>query len=389
MKVLLLSQGRTIQDQPDYDASFRAAKFKGAPVEVVNIPFIGYISQHGEAAFYNEVLRINDEFNPDLVFFQFYHSGGDKGIVKCCRDLKASRNSPLIFGSIGDLFYTGILKYLARPLPNSILGLASCADAMFSTSMGNVADELARHGGRNIVFLPNAFCPEHFPDWESEILCERNYDVVMLCTKGRLIGRRPVVSFCNNLRRRRIVSGLTHHFQDRFAVFGRNWQGGSGKGVIPFNEQLKVYRNSRVVVDAPAPILHTDYYSSDRAFFMLASGTPLVHFHTPRFETMLRPEEHAYFVYRLKDVCSVCERALSLPPDVLAERAKNIRKFVKERHLISNRIDTILSTAEALMKHRQDGLPLDDALHAIRMWHFLPEIGLSNEYRYCVRNWVG
>ena len=76
MKVLMLSQGRQINDQPDYDISFRNAQSEGRRIELLNIPFRGYVEKYGCTAFYNEVVRANCEFKPDLIFFQFFHSNG-------------------------------------------------------------------------------------------------------------------------------------------------------------------------------------------------------------------------------------------------------------------------------------------------------------------------
>lgn len=390
MRVLLLSQGRKVADQPDFDIAFREARSGGRPVEVRNIPFIGFREEHGEAAFYREVLRQNEDFKPDVVFFQFYHSGGDAGIAACCRELKAAAHAPLVFGSIGDLFYTGWRKPFARPLPRSATDLARHADAFFATAFGNVADELARQGGKNVIFLPNAFCPAHFPYWMDAFVREPAYDLAMVCSRGRLIGRKMVAAVQNNWRRRWLVAHLARRFGDRLAVFGRGWEGTPfGKGAVAFDDQVAIYRDSRVCLDAPAPILHTDYYSSDRPFFMLGSGTPTVFFHTPRFEKILREGEHVFYVRRLRDVCGVCEKALALPDDVRLARAQRVREFVRERHLIAHRVDTVISTAEALLRHRRGELTKEDALRAVRMHHFLPEVDLEAEYPFCTRNWVG
>lgn len=388
MKVLLLSQARQIEDQPDYDASFRNAKSEGNCVEVMNIPFRGYVEKYGCDAFYREVVRANAEFKPDLVFFQFFHSVGLKDPRSCVSAIKASSHKPLVFGSLGDLFDTGPLSFMARPIPLHTLQLSAVTDAFFSTSMGDIAECLVRNGARNVIFLPNAFCPMHFPDWNSEAETdERKFDVTMLCSNGRLLSRFPLRAYKNTFRRRLIVKHFMRYFGNKFSVFGRGWDGISSKGVIPFKDQLKIYRKSRVVVDAPAPIIKTTYYSSDRAFFMLGSGTPLVHFHTPRFEKMLRANEHAYYVDCVDEAVCVCQKLLRMTEEELNDHRKKIVAFVKERHLIDHRIDTIVSAAEALKKARGKITPNAD-LNQIRMWHFLPEVNVQEEYKYAIGNWI-
>lgn len=390
MKILMLSQGWRIEDQPDFDVAFRTATSES--IELKNIPFRAYIAEHGETAFYKEIVSINEEFRPDVIFFQFFHGGcSGRGLKECCQEIRNSRNRPLIFGSLGDLYYTGWEQILATPIPFSLRSLAANADAFFSTSMGNIADKLVKSGGRNIIFLPNAFCTQHFPYWDRTVEEFPEYDVVMLCSKGRLIGRRPMVSVRTQWKRRYVVYLLAREFGDRFAVFGRNWRlsGGDVSVGIPFSEQVRYYQRSRVVVDAPAAVRTTDYYSSDRAFFMLGSGTPLVHCYTPRFDKMLRPDEHAYYAYRLHDVPVICKKLLDFPSSFLAERRKKIQQFVREHHLISHRVDTIISVAQAIQMHRREEVSDRDALRFVRMHHFLPEVDLEKEYQYCIRNWVG
>ena len=205
MKVLMLSQGWQISDQPDYDVSFRNASSGGKRVELLNIPFRGYVKKFGCEAFYNEVVRANNEFKPDLVFFQFFHSAGLSDPVSCVYSIKGSAKRPLVFGSLGDPFDTGVLRFLGRPIPRHTLKLAACSDAFFSTSMGNIADWLVKNGAQNVVFLPNAFCPMHFPDWNSEDETGKEYGIVMLCSNPKLISRFPI-----RAHRHRLRSALFH-----------------------------------------------------------------------------------------------------------------------------------------------------------------------------------
>jgi len=389
MKVLMLSQAWQIADQPDYDVSFRNASSEGKRVELLNIPFRGYVKKYGCEAFYNEVVRANNEFKPDLVFFQFFHSIGLGDPMACVQSIKGSTHRPLVFGSLGDLFDTGVLRFLGRPIPHHTLRLAACSDAFFSTSMGDMSDWLVKNGAQNVVFLPNAFCPMHFPGWDSEDETDKEYGIVMLCSNAKLLSRFPIRAFNNTFRRRCVVNRLAAHFGADFSIFGRGWNGRTEHGTIPFKEQVNLYRKGRVVIDAPAPIINATYYSSDRAFFMLGSGRPLVHFHTPRFEKMLRPNEHVFYVNDAKEAERICEKLLKLSDDYLHERHRKIVAFIKEGHLIDHRIDTIISVAEAIKRVRCGSVSPESALGMVRMWHFLPEVNLREEYEYAVANWNG
>jgi hypothetical protein len=182
---------------------------------------------------------------------------------------------------------------------------------------------------------------------------------------------------------------MSKSFGKGFSIFGRGWQRDLSSKIVPFKEQVNIYKKSRAVLDAPAPIIHTDYYSSDRAFFMLGSGSPLVFFRTPRFEKILREGEHVFYIDEFKDVCGVCQKALSFTAPELMDYRERIVAFVKERHLIKHRVDTILSTAEVLSKIRSGQLSCDAGLPNIRMWHFLPNIDIQSEYKFATRAWQG
>lgn len=64
MRVLMLSQGRKIEDQLDFDCSFRRATSRGKPVELLNIPFVGYVEKHGADALYTIVDKTWGVYHP-------------------------------------------------------------------------------------------------------------------------------------------------------------------------------------------------------------------------------------------------------------------------------------------------------------------------------------
>lgn len=387
MKILFLSQGTTVEDHIDFDIGFRSAKSGGSPIEFRNVPYKGYAAEHGWDGFYREVLRQNEDFRPDVIFFHFFHSGCDAGIDACCRALRGSKNKPLIFGSSGDLFNIGWTSCFGKALPPSLINLATNADATFLTCMGGMADYLAKKGAKNVMFVPHAFLPHSFSGWESLSCEEKRHDVAMVGSKTSMFSRRPLMAFPNAFKRSRVVGMLHRRFGNKFALFGNGWPSDMSSGPISYFDQVRLFAESRVAVDSPAPFNEV-YYGSDRPFFILGSGAPLVHFYTPRFEKMLRPNEHAYYCHRLSDVVSICEKIIVLPKDVVYEHAQSVRRFVKDRHLLDHRIDTIISTAEAILAHRNGGLSVADALRSVRMHHFLPEVDLDVEYEHCTRNWI-
>ena len=394
MKVLMLSQGRSISDQPDYDLAFRRAKSGGQGIELINIPLVGYVETHGATALYSEIVRINNEFRPDLVFFQFFHAHAMRDCVDspidCVNALRASTvNVPLVFGSWGDPFNVGLQAFVGTPAPRHTYQLASVADAFFPTSMGPTADSLVRHGARNVVFLPNAFCSQHFKLADVCGCTDKKHDVVMLGSCCKYLHPRIYWSFVRAYSRNKTVRILSRRFGGRFAVFGAGWDGcPSWRGTVPFKDQMSVFESARVAVDAPAQIDY-DYYTSDRAFFIAGSGTPLVMKYIYGLEKMLADRHHAYYARTIADFPKVCDEILALPDDLLRQRKKDTINVIKQRHLVDHRVDTIISVAEALRNAREGRYSVRDACAHLRLHHFLPNVDVRAEFDHCIRNWEG
>ena len=383
MKLLFLSQGRRVEDQPDFHVSFLKAL---GEQNFRNAPFQALYANGGWRALEKGVLEANEDFKPDVVFFQFFHAPGHVHPRRLIQSFKASPNHPLILGSLGDPFATGSLAFLGRPFPPSIQELVAEADAFFSTSMGRTANELvAKCGARNLVFLPHGYCAEHF-GWQTEPV-EKVYDVMML-GRARFITRHRFSGISMALRRRYVAKELERTFHDRFASFGAGRHSPSAHGSVQFNEQVSLFQQSRVTVDAPSPY-DEELYLSDRPYFIAGADTSLVLPYVPKAEMLFEPNVHAHFAYRLRDVADVCRKVLELPEDVRKENVRVTREYIHARNMVSSRVDTILSVIEAIQGQRSGSMTSAEALRHLRLWHFRPDLLLEETLASGVMNWVG
>ncbi len=383
MKLLFLSQGRRVEDQPDFHVSFLKAL---GEQNFRNVPFQALYARGGWQALEKGVLAANEDFKPDVVFFQFFHAPGNVHPRRLIQSLKASSNHPLILGSLGDLFATGLFAFLGRPVPPSVIELAAEADALFSTSMGRTANELiAKCGARNLVFLPHGYCIEHF-GWPKKS-AKKAYDVLML-GRARFITRHRFAGIWTALRRLYVARELERAFHDRFAFFGVGWHGPSAHGRVLFDDQVSVFQRSRVVVDAPSPH-EEELYLSDRPYFIAGADASLVLPYVPKSEMLFKPDVHAHFAYRLRDVADVCRKVLELPEDVRAENVRVTREYIHARNMVSHRVDTILSVIEAIQGHRSGSMTSVEALRHLRLWHFRPDLLPEKVLASGVMNWVG
>lgn len=377
MKFLFLSQGHTSDDQRSYAAALKRYKFEGRPLEVENIPFLGVLSEGGWNALWRTVEDRAKEFQPDVIFFQFFHGFDDRGVDPrpCLHALRGLRCKPLIFASLGDPYATA---FPFRRLPNhALMTIAREGDAFFSTSMGELGDYLVAQGVGNVVFLPHAYD-------EANFACGRvdaDYDIAMVGSCA--VTLRPKMfpwTLRNSLRRRYVANLLWRRYGRRFGLFGNGWKGHPAwQGPIGFREQLKLFRSCQCVVDAPAPVA-AEYYASDRPFYVVGAGVPLVMQYVKGFDRIFKDGESAFYFERLSDVTSACERALSLPEGVRSCNKSKTCDLIASRHTFDKRVDTIISVAEALRAND---------VSVVRPWHFDEPFEGMNPSQRGILNWRG
>lgn len=390
MRLLFLSQGRTINDQISFHDSFKKATSNGEPIKFYNFPIKGFCEQHDGADVYKEILRLNRDFNPDVVFFQHFHGLNIGSPIRCIEALRASANHPIIIGSAGDLFQQSLSHLWIRRWPRNTLDLAVHADAFFMTSMGSNANFLVRKGAKNVIFLPLAHIWQNFQDWNCPNPVKKIYDVVMIGSiDNRLKLRNPIGAKIHSAHRKALADALWKRYGSRFALFGNGWGNHpAALGPVPFNEQITALRQGVVSVDSIAPFPEV-YYASNRPFIIAGSGTALVQYYTPRIDKLLQDGTHADFVASTDEMITACDRILNMDSRAREQRSEETVKYIFEHHTRLQRVDTIISTVEAIQQHRAGLVSLETALRHVRMRHFLPQVSLGEEYSYCVANWQG
>lgn len=383
MTVLFLSQAYEIVDQMGFDAAFRAALGSKRLSHYINIPYLGYAQQHGWPQLWNHVQEIVFDHQVDLIFIQFFHgSVQTHGMEEAILRLRKHHPRLLIFTSAGDAF-TG--SCLIRPPSSEFSLLSRLADASFLTSMGGFAERLARQGAHNLIFLPHAFSEKSFSYGSGRIKDTYRFDVMMVASVG--FSPRNRQSWINLWRRWRIADHLYQRYGSKFGLFGHGWgRHPAYQGCVDYLEQVDLFQQSRLVVDGRGPSDET-YYASDRPFYIAGSGTPLVQFHTPRFEKILHPDRHAYYAKDEADVCRVCDRVLTQDVAITQTHIQDTLALIRARHTLDVRVATLLMVAEVLWLVREGQLTSKAAYEQLAFQHFLPDIHAEEEKRFAVINW--
>lgn len=375
MKLLYLSQGKQISDHPGYHDALLKLKHQNIISEYLNIPYFGFAEENGWDAFYNRVVNLTREKNFDVVYFQFFHKKGKPSPKECLDKLQSLSHSPIIVTSCGDPFSD---NWMRIDYPDDFKELTRYADISFSTQMGKAADKMIKWGARNIVLSPHASCQVRFSNTGSNYAKSNfEYDVVFI---GSNNGRRffnPISKHWWGARQReKLVSSLHKKFGNRLGLFGKGWNFSSSRGPIPFNEQVNVMRSGSVLVGGN-PYSYNEYYASNRPFFEVLSGIPTVELSVPRFENILRNNDHCYFVDDIDDLIEMTEKLLKEDKEELYYKSMKAAHYIEEKHTQYHRMKFELNT---IKRYKKNDHNLD-----VNFDFFLPEIDLENEKKFAIR----
>jgi len=348
MNVLFLSQARQIEDQGSYHRAFMELHARGRIASYRNIPYLGVARERGWPQLWRDVIGHCSDMPTDLVFFQFYHGGGVESAAACVHQLRALKHVPLVAVSSGDLFSASAW---VRPPPRPFAELSVAADVTFMTCMGSVAEFLRRQGARRLTLLPHGYPTDLFPPQPASPVNDVEFDVVMVASRGRILNPFMYTTW-GALRRQRVADRLFRRYGKRFALFGHGWRGHPAwQGPVEYRKQIEAFRRGRVVVDGPPPFSQV-YYASDRPFYVAGAGTPLVQFHTPRFEAIFKRDLHASYIDHDADTVKVCDSVLAIDEAELRRRVEQTVRLVMGRHTLVHRAETIIRACEGIQAGR-------------------------------------
>lgn len=376
MNVLFLSQGKKIEDHPGWHDALIKLQSEGFIDSFRNIPFYGYAEKYGWEGFYNEVVRLCNDEHFDLVYFHHFHGG--KGIQitprKCIEKILQLDKRPIVITSVGDLFsYNWMMPYY----PEHFKEASRLADITFSTQMGNSADLMINWGANNVVLSPLGMCQKRFKAFERTKIASYEFDLVFVGSRGKIKRINPISkAWWTSIKRTKVVKELHNHFNDKFGLYGHNWNFKYSQGPISFDLQQETFRKGRFAIDAPA-LFCSDYYSSNRHLFQIASGVPTIMFETPRLKNLYRENDHCYYVSEGDQLIDRIEEILKIQDDELIYKANNAAKYIQQSHTQYHRMKFKIDTVKRYIANNNK---LD-----VKFPFFLPEIDLEMEKKFAIR----
>ena len=376
MKILFLSQGKKISDHPGWNDALVKLQEEGYIESYLNIPYFGYAEKYGWESFYEHIYELAKKEHFDMIYFHYFHSQKIPSPIKCINRLRTLDSNPIIITSAGDGFSD---NWMRVDYPQCFKDISQLADITFSTQMGKAADKMMNWGSRNIVYTPNSMCQVRFGAHSIELdNHDFEYDVVFIGSNNGNRFFNPISKhWWGAKKRNKLVKALNSQYGKRFGLFGKGWNNSSAQGSIPFDEQQTAYRKGRIVVGGN-PYSYSDYYSSNRLFFEVASGVPTVELMVPRLDKVLRKDNHVYYANDIEDIIKICDRLLKSDTERLYEKAAEAAKYIEEKHTQYHRMKFKIDTVR---HYKENNGKLDDLF----LPYFLTEVNLGTERSYAIR----
>ncbi len=377
--VVLILQGTSPADHPGIVDGYERLRASGVVSHLSVFPVFGPAGVAQGNTFWNRVISQAHDASATLVVFQYYHSDRLPDPRPAITQLKRLPSRPTIVSTLGDAFMNG---YFGRPsVARSFLQAAAVSDLVTLTSMGVLADYVARHTHAPIVLSPNAACqvrfgtPQPAPDLHAV-----EFDVAFIGSRNR--SRNPGKGYYwLGRRRERLVEQLTRRYGRGFAVFGKGWDHlPSAQGPVPFHEQARAASRARVVVGG-VPFSRTRYYTSDRPFIQTTSGVPVVDVAVPGVETILRDGEH----WVLADGRTLTDRiddVIGWGDEARQEFGRAAVEYTLRRHTQACRVAELVENVRR-QRWWRDG---NDRIGPLLAF-FLDEVDSEREEPLATRNW--
>lgn len=329
-------------------------------------------------ALWSGLSRVVQEHDIDTVVLHHFHAKtlGDPRLG--IETIRAASPGVFLVISNGDPFMNGVL---GRPSPpRMLLQAASVSDLVLSSSMGLLADEVARHTSAPVVLLPFGV---HAPQFELVgTPTTPEFDVAFIGSNNR--SRNPLKPYHRfAVGRERLIRSMYDRFGARFAVFGKGWEGlPCWHGPVPFDHQWMAARRARVVIGG-VPFSANRYYLSDRPFIQAASGVPFVDLHVDGVDRILREGEHWHLVDHVEEYADRCDWLLSMPDHERAEMGAAAAATLLASHTEAERVRSEFRTIAAArtLRRRPESNVLPD------FSAFLQEVDRDAELPLATRNW--
>lgn len=359
----MIYQGRdAAADQPGYFQGFERLVAEGVIEAHAALAYHGIAASRGWPALWDEAESAARAIDADAICLQFFHGDTIPDPTAGIRRLQGLPSRPLLFATLGD----GYGRLLKR-VPACFRRASALAGLSFLSGMGYVARQLAAGGSRNLVLMPNGCCQVRFASPAPPFQDRPEFDAVFI---GSFVRSSNPLSpyYWASRSRARFVDACEQRYGSRFGLFGSGWEGRkSWQGPIPFAEQHRAYHRSALALGGIPHVRH-DYYTSDRVFFAIASGVPLVDCWVSGVEQILAPNHDWWLARDVPETFRLCDRLMAMPAAARQSLGEAARQHILSRHTQYHRcaqmVEIVRSVRDARQKGRRAPVPVLPFLRA-------------------------
>jgi len=311
-----------------------------------------YGRKYGWKAMTQKIYETACNFQADAIYWHGLWEGDlDKNYMQQLLNLKTL---PTLCHDNGDAFG----NFWVNPPPKSLKQLSPYMDVCFSVGMGRQEVMTKNFGAKKVFLLPNAYDEVSFPDQVLLPLAGQKFDLVMIANRWR--SRRPFASMPGVKARTDLVNVLNEEFGDRFALYGKGWDGiPCAHGPIDFFKQSQAFQQSKVAIGLPN-FFDIDYYESNRPFNTIAAGIPYVSGYSQKFDQILKDGIHCHYFKTPQEAVDKVKWLLSLPEQEIIEMGRYAAEYVRKNHTVRNRVEIVISTLEGIWAHKHANAPFPE-----------------------------
>jgi hypothetical protein len=349
LRLLVLYQALdAAADHPGYYQGFERLVTEGALDAHCAIPVQGSALAIGWNGFWDEAASMATQMQADAIFLQFFHASMPDP-TDAIRRLKSLPNKPVLFTSLGDPFG----RWTNR-IPRSFRVASALSDVSFLTGMGYLAEQLRRGGSNNLVLMPNGCCQVRFSDDLDAESSTSVFDIVFVGSRVR--SRNPFSHYYHVAQKRvEFVQAFTKRYGKRFGLYGNGWAGNlSWQGPIPYTRQQDAYRKSAIGLGG-MPNAYHDYYTSDRVFIAIASGTPFVDYWVKGVDRILQPGQDWWLANNQTDMFTLCDKLLDMSSGDRVQMGANARRHILAHHTQYHRCKDMIEIVKCVREAHLSG----------------------------------
>jgi hypothetical protein len=325
-----------------YQTGYRKALEEVKQQKLIDdVKYFSFFSKEKTLGSWGETLRIiHDEiisYQPSIILIA--HLSGHQFISKSVvLDINRSLPKKPVWVYDERDVYGVIRKHLSL----NVLRFASYCDLVTLCTYGSMARRFRRWGSMNTVYLPHAYDSNFGTPWVPT--AERKYDVILIA--NRVPSRVPFLSMPGVREREKIVRIFSRTFGQRFAVFGRGWNGWSSEmGPTDFFEQERLARTSWLTIGMDHFYDYAGYFS-DRLPIALVSGVPHLTYRAPGLDKLFVDKQHLFYFSNPEEAVRIATELLDGPKERLMRFGETARAYVIRQYSESRRFTKIIELAQ-------------------------------------------